>query len=121
MFEVARIYDLNSEISGDEPAFFIDRLYPRGVIKAKFAKFTWLKEVTPSAELRSAFHKNLIDFDEFAARYKSELKDEPAATALKNLRNLAGERGRILLVTAAKDLKRSHVSVLLEALAQGGK
>lgn len=121
MFKVVRIYEFNVEILGTNPAFFIDRLYPRGIAKAKFTGIAWLKDLAPSNELRNAFHKNLIDFNEFAVRYKSELKEESAARELENLRNLERLKGEILLLTAVKDLEHSHVSVLLETLAQSVK
>ena len=56
-------------------------------------------------------------FDEFATRYREELDENPAATALLE----AGrEHDRVTLVFASRDEQVNHVSVLLRWLADHG-
>lgn len=50
MFTVQRIYAYQP--NPEQTAVFIDRLYPRGVRKEIFATALWLKDITPSANLR---------------------------------------------------------------------
>ena len=50
MFRVQRIYDYTPQ--ADETGIFLDRLYPRGVHKELMAQVVWLKDLTPSVELR---------------------------------------------------------------------
>ncbi len=40
----------------------VDRLWPRGIKKAALVYDEWNKAITPSTELRKAFHSELIDF-----------------------------------------------------------
>ena len=58
----------------------VDRLWPRGVRKADAALDETAKELTPSTELRQAFHHGELDFDTFAARYRAELDDSDASS-----------------------------------------
>ena len=53
MFTVQRIYAYQPD--SKQTAVFIDRLYPRGVHKEVFATALWLKDITPSANLRRWF------------------------------------------------------------------
>lgn len=68
----------------------------------------------PSTELRSAFHRRTIGFDEFAKRYRSELSASEAVTELRD----SLPEGRVTLLSAVKDIQHSHIPVLLEALRQ---
>jgi uncharacterized protein YeaO (DUF488 family) len=54
---------------------------------------------------------------EFRRRYRAELTDDDHRAALARLRGPA-ERGPVTLLTAARDLTRGHVPVLLDALQQ---
>ncbi|MEZ0092672.1 DUF488 domain-containing protein [Streptacidiphilus sp. EB129] len=112
-FRVRRVYDPPEE--GDGPRVLVDRLWPRGLSKERAAVDLWLKDATPSSELRSGYHRHELDYDAFAAQYQAEL-DEPAAeAALRQLLDLARE-STVTLVTAVKDPEHSHIPVLLERL-----
>lgn len=50
----------------------VDRLWPRGIKKAALVYDEWNKAITPSTELRKAFHSELIDFNHFAQQYRAE-------------------------------------------------
>ena len=72
----------------------------------------WCKEVAPSKELREWYQHKPERFDEFASRYKTELRD---SAALAELRTLA-KRGALTLVTATRDVDISHAAVLAKLL-----
>lgn len=90
----------------------VDRVWPRGVRKDDPRVGTWCKDVAPSKDLREWYQHRPERFDEFAARYKSELRDSPA---LEELRELASH-GVVTLVTATRDLDISQAAVLAELL-----
>ena len=59
----------------------VDRLWPRGITKAEAALDEWLKDVAPSTELRRWYGHDVERFDEFARRYRAELRRPPASVA----------------------------------------
>lgn len=59
MFTVKRIYD--PPAADDGFRVLVDRLWPRGVSKARADIDEWLKEVAPSTELRRWFHQSPAD------------------------------------------------------------
>ncbi|WP_262350091.1 DUF488 domain-containing protein, partial [Klebsiella pneumoniae] len=59
--------------SSDGYRVLVDRLWPRGIKKEALACDEWCKELTPSGELRKAFHGEAIDFAHFSQRYRQEL------------------------------------------------
>ncbi|MFD3515836.1 DUF488 domain-containing protein [Streptomyces sp. NPDC058657] len=111
--QVRRIYDPPSHDDGQR--ILVDRLWPRGVTKKNAHLDEWLKDVTPSTDLRHWFHSHRDAFEEFTGRYEAELEAPDAARALLHLRELAA-RGPLTLLTAAKDPDHSHTSVLLRQL-----
>ena len=68
---VRRVYD---EPAGDDGArVLVDRLWPRGLTKARADLTEWCKEVAPSTELRRWYGHDPAKFNEFARRYRAEL------------------------------------------------
>lgn len=110
-FRVRRIYDDPSPDDGVR--LLVDRLWPRGVSKEDAQIDLWAKELTPSHELRKWFHDHLDQHDEFANRYRHELKER-----LDNIIGLFAsiDSTPITLVTATKDSNRGHVAVLKDFL-----
>ena len=118
-FRVARIYDYQPQEG--ETAIFLDRLYPRGVHKALMAQVVWLKDLTPSAELRRWYHADSDNrYAAFAERYRSELLDPTHQAALAELWRLSKARPHTVLLTAVKHPERSHIAVLLDYLHENG-
>jgi uncharacterized protein YeaO (DUF488 family) len=95
----------------------VDRLWPRGMTKARAALDEWCKDVAPSTELRKWYSHDPAKFDEFAQRYGSELEQADRAEALRHLRNLAADRG-LTLLTASKDPAISEAVVLATILSR---
>ena len=129
-----RVHDvLDDDGSGPgEYRVLVDRLWPRGVKKERLAHDDWDKDVTPSPDLRRAFHDSDLDFTEFSRLYRRELDDSDAPSALLERAREAGaeliaadvaaarEAGaeRIVLLFAAKDTAHTHALVLQEALEE---
>ena len=114
MFSLGRIYDF--EPHSTQHAVCVDRLYPRGVSKARMATVLWLKALAPSTALRQWYHQDSSGrFDEMAVRYRQELGGEAQQQELARLRKMAAV-GEVVLLTAVKQPQHSHVSVLLQLL-----
>ena len=100
----------------------VDRLWPRGIRKENLRHDRWLKEVAPSAELRTWYGHRPDRFREFARLYRTELRRGKASEALKELRE-HGRARRLTLLTATRDVDRSGAKVLADVLSrarQGG-
>jgi hypothetical protein len=54
MIQLKRVYDPPN--SADGARFLVERLWPRGVKKSSLAIDTWLKDASPSVNLRKWFH-----------------------------------------------------------------
>ncbi|MFI8197407.1 DUF488 domain-containing protein [Streptomyces sp. NPDC085942] len=112
---VRRVYDPVEEDDGAR--VLVDRLWPRGVSKERAGVDLWLKDVTPSDELRSWYHHDREDrHDAFVERYRAELGDEAHTEAVGRLVDLVREDAPVTLVTAAEDVPGSHVPVLVDHL-----
>lgn len=71
MIQCKRLY----EQAGPDDGYrvLVDKLWPRGVKKTDLAYDEWCKALTPSNELRKAFHSETIDFAAFSKAYREEL------------------------------------------------
>ena len=105
-----RAYEAASNSDGTR--VLVDRLWPRGVTKAKARIDVWLKDVAPSTQLRKWFGHDPGKWTEFQRRYRAELK---GSEALAELRKLARE-GHVTLVYGAKDEEHNDAVVLAKLL-----
>ena len=105
-----RAYEAASDSDGTR--VLVDRLWPRGVTKAKARIDVWLKDVAPSTQLRKWFGHDPGKWTEFQRRYRAELK---GSEALAELRKLARER-HVTLVYGAKDEEHNDAVVLAKLL-----
>jgi uncharacterized protein YeaO (DUF488 family) len=105
---IKRAYDPPS--SQDGTRILVDRLWPRGVAKAKAALDGWNKDVAPSTALRKWFDHRPERFAEFAKRYRAELKNNPTVAELRAL------KGKVTLVYGARDPAINHAVVLAKVL-----
>lgn len=111
MVQIKRIYEPTDKSDGYR--ILVDRLWPRGVSKEHAALDLWLKEVAPSAELRTWFGHIPERYEEFAARYRTELAANPAAD---ELRNIVKTHPRVTLLYSAHDSEHNQARVLLDYL-----
>ena len=105
--KIKRVYELHAEADGTR--VLVDRLWPRGLTKAKARVDLWLKDIAPSTELRKWFGHDPAKWAEFKNRYHAELKenDEPVA-----LLKSAIKKGTVTLVYGAKDEEHNEAVVL---------
>jgi uncharacterized protein YeaO (DUF488 family) len=89
----------------------VERLWPRGVSKARAAVNLWLKDVAPSPELRKWFGHDPAKWKQFERRYWRELEAKP--DAVEALRSKA-KRGAVTLVYAARDEQHNSAVALKE-------
>lgn len=113
MVTIARIYEPARPGSGRR--VLVDRLWPRGLSKAKANIDAWEKAVAPSNELRKWYGHVPERWPEFETRYREELKQPERAAALDRLRALAAG-GPLVLLTATRDFERSEAAVLKKVL-----
>jgi len=104
-----RVYDPVEAADGYR--VLADRLWPRGISRVKAALDLWAKDVAPSNELRQWYGHRDERWAEFQRRYKDELKQQPGADALSQLRAIARRRN-VTLLTATRAEFRSHLIVL---------
>jgi uncharacterized protein YeaO (DUF488 family) len=96
----------------------IDRLWPRGLSKAKLKIDVWPRELTPSTDLRKWYGHEPARFAEFRRRYRAELAEH--AKELATLR--ATVKGRaVTLITATREVDLSHAAVMREMLQRKKK
>ncbi|MHB7106452.1 DUF488 domain-containing protein [Klebsiella pneumoniae] len=114
MIQCKRVYD--PQESSDGYRVLVDRLWPRGIKKEALACDEWCKELTPSAELRKAFHGEAIDFAHFSQRYRQEL-DAHRETGLGGGGGAAAPPPPLTLLYAAKNTEQNHARVLAAWLA----
>ena len=106
--QLKRVYESPAPTDGQR--ILVDRIWPRGISKEQAKLDLWLKEVAPSTALRKWFGHDPEKWEEFRAKYRTELESNPAVATLKAL----VRKSEVTLVYAAKDDKHNHVIVLRE-------
>ena len=91
--DIQRVYDPRP--GPHRASYLVDRLWPRGIRKEALAHDEWLKDVAPSNALRTWYHKDPAQWDEFRRRYEAELDANPAAW--QPLVDAAAQRAIVLL------------------------
>lgn len=109
MIATKRAYEPSAPSDGYR--VLIDRLWPRGVSKAKAHLDDWAKDIAPSRELREWYGHDPDKWAEFQKRYRKELKTPAAEAVLDDLVRRA-RRGRVTLVYASHAAEISDVVVL---------
>lgn len=111
---IKRIYKPAAKTDGLR--VLVDRLWPRGIAKAKARIDLWLKDVSPSDALRRKFHTHPESWSAFVTAYRRELKQEPASSALEQLRALVRKQP-VTLLYAARDETHNNAVALQRLLA----
>jgi uncharacterized protein YeaO (DUF488 family) len=107
MIRLKRAYE--PATSDDGVRVLVERLWPRGVTKARLKLDRWSKDVAPSADLRKWFSHQPERWPEFRHRYFTELRANRAAWQPLLT---AARRGRITFVYAAHDEARNGAIAL---------
>jgi len=113
---IKRIYEAIEEQDGYR--VLTDRLWPRGIAKAKAAIDLWEKTVAPSTELREWFGHIPERFPEFTERYLQELEDNSDATKFVELCQKQLEKSNVTLLYGAKDELHNQAVVLQNFINQ---
>jgi len=111
MIKIKRVYEPTSKDDGFR--ILVDRLWPRGLKKEDAHIQLWLKEVSPSTELRKWFDHQPQKWEVFKKNYLEELATNKAT---KELLNVYENEPTITLLYAAHDQQYNHALVLLEFL-----
>jgi uncharacterized protein YeaO (DUF488 family) len=94
---------------GDGRRILVERLWPRGMSKARLRVDDWAKDAAPSAALRRWFGHDPRKWPEFRRRYFAELRRDPA-----RWRPLlaAARRGTVTFIYAAQDVEHNAALAL---------
>ncbi|SFM98151.1 Uncharacterized conserved protein YeaO, DUF488 family [Izhakiella capsodis] len=112
MFQCKRVYQIVEKSDGYR--VLIDRLWPRGIKKVDLVLDGWLKNLAPSADLRLALHRQLIDFSSFSVAYRQELYALDRSCWLPLV--ATAEKGTVTLLYASSDTQHNHALVLKKFL-----
>ena len=107
MIHLKRVYE--APCAEDGRRVLVERLWPRGLTKQAAAVDLWLKDVSPSPELRKWYGHEPAKWEEFCKRYRAELDANPDGVA--QLREVCAA-GVVTFVFAAKDEQRNSAVVL---------
>ncbi|HET9604814.1 MAG TPA: DUF488 domain-containing protein [Gemmatimonadales bacterium] len=107
MIRLKRAYEDAEDTDGRR--VLVERLWPRGVTKAKLRLDEWNKDVAPSPELRRWFGHDPERWPEFRRRYFAELRaNHDAWKALLS----RSRRGRVTFIYAAHDTEHNGAVAL---------
>jgi uncharacterized protein YeaO (DUF488 family) len=111
---VKRVYEKPARSDGYR--VLVDRLWPRGLSKNQVALDAWLRDLSPSNELRQWFHTRPENWLTFRKRYLKELAAPVAAEALDELYRLARRKKNLTLLFASKNEEQNNAVVLKDLL-----
>ena len=109
--EPKRVYDDQGQTKGYR--VLVDRMWPRGVAKAKLPLDEWLRDLAPTRELIAWFHRDRSRWADFRRKDLREL--DAHGDDLDRLRAIAAKKPLILLYSA-KDESHNQAVILREAL-----
>jgi len=105
--KIKRVYEPRSRTDGQR--ILVDRVWPRGISKAKLGDAVWLKDAAPSTKLRKWFNHRPERWEQFRARYAAEL-NRNSETVTKLLAMCA--RGPVTLLYSARDVEHNQALAL---------
>jgi uncharacterized protein YeaO (DUF488 family) len=111
---VKRVYQEPARADGTR--VLVDRLWPRGLSKARASVDQWLRDLAPSDALRKWFHARPEAWTIFRKRYLKELARPECTPALNELYRLANQRKKLTLLFASKNEERNNAVVLRDLL-----
>ena len=116
MIHLKRAYEKSS--TEDGVRILVERLWPRGLTKARAAVDLWIKDLAPSPDLRKWFGHDPARWKQFKQRYWSELKNKQDDVDV--LRRKA-RAGKVTFIYAAHDEEHNGALALKEFIEQRGK
>ncbi|PJZ77626.1 DUF488 domain-containing protein [Leptospira neocaledonica] len=111
--KIKRVYEVPSKEDGKR--ILVDRLWPRGISKESGKIDLWLKEISPSNELRKWYSHDPQHWAEFKKRYWAELKSN--LEGLEKLKVSLDEKV-ITFLYSSKSLEYNNAIALKEFLSK---
>jgi uncharacterized protein YeaO (DUF488 family) len=108
---IKRVYDAAKPDDGFR--ILVDRLWPRGLSKAKLKMDLWMRDIGPSDDLRRWFSHDPEKWLEFKRRYFKELNGKQEM--IEQIRNRA-KHDKVTLLYSAKDELHNQAVALKEYL-----
>ena len=99
--------------SDDGTRVLVERLWPRGFTRERLHADTWLREIAPTAELRTWYAHDVAKWPKFVTRYTAQLDTQP--DLVESLLQMA-RHGPLTLLYAARDTEHNSALVLLNYL-----
>ncbi|MBI4966180.1 MAG: DUF488 domain-containing protein [Desulfomonile tiedjei] len=106
---VKRVYDTPEDQDGYR--VLVDRLWPRGIKKENARIDEWVKEISPSNELRKWYGHDPEKWEEFKRRYFMELRDH--LETVEHLGKRASE-ATVTFLFSSKELRINNAVALKE-------
>jgi uncharacterized protein YeaO (DUF488 family) len=107
--DLKRVYDQPKRTDGFR--ILVDRLWPRGMSKDRAKVDLWLKEISPSNELRKWYGHDPAKWAEFKKRYFQEIQGRREEFDLP--REKAGE-GTVTFLFSSQEEKLNNAAALKE-------
>jgi uncharacterized protein YeaO (DUF488 family) len=112
--QVKRVYDAPQ--ASDGMRVLVDRLWPRGLSKARAAADLWLKDAAPSDALRRWYGHDPRRWNGFVRKYRAEIsRRDDVRSLLQELRN----QKRLTLLYGSRDTEHNHALLLRDVLDKG--
>jgi uncharacterized protein YeaO (DUF488 family) len=116
--QIKRIYDPVEDSDGYR--VLVDRLWPRGISKENAKIDDWPKSVTPTSELRKAYHQDMSQTEAFESSYNAELDANPDFPLFARRVYEKLSACNVTLITAAKNMVFNHATVLKSRIESYG-
>jgi uncharacterized protein YeaO (DUF488 family) len=113
MLKIKRVYEDPKRDDGTR--FLVERLWPRGIKKEALKMKAWLKDVSPSPDLRKWYSHDTSKWNEFRKKYRKELQKNPESW--QPILDSA-KKGNVTLLYSAKDVEHNSALVLKEFLEE---
>lgn len=94
-------------------AFWLDRLWPRGLTKEKTAVDFWAKYIAPTNELRKWFHQHPGNRIPFEKKYTKELSLD---TSMPQFIDAIKAQKKVTLPFSPKETEQNNATVLKDFL-----
>ena len=111
MIKLKRAYEPVKDDDGYR--VLVERLWPRGISKEKASLDEWMKEISPSPELRKWYTHDVEKWLEFKQNYIEELSQK--SELIEDLLERS-QKGTVTLVYSARDEQHNSALVLKEYL-----
>ena len=105
-------------IPEDSFRILVERLWPCGLSKQDAQIDLWLKDISPSPELRTWYSHDVKKWIEFQRRYQAELQSNQGVSQLQSL---LLEKRIVTFVYASRDEEHNSARVLKDFIEKGSR